>query len=507
MKNIKPIILCSTAIIAGCQGNQQTDKEKTGTISYKNIVFIISDDHAAGVLGCYGNDIVRTPNLDRLAAQGVRFTNAYVNEPICSASRQSILTGRYPHAAGVTLLSTPFPEEQVTLADHLSKHGYQTGLFGKTHFNNDFHHGFETLIEDDDFSRYIDTIDEPPLHDTVKVMPTWKPFRTPAAEWLNADAATSGHHDEFDKGTFFAKEAIRFIEKNKDKKFLAWVAFREPHSPFNFPVEYQGSYDPENMPLPETSPEDDRWVPEVFKDLTMEERKGIISAYYTSVEYMDKNVGLILDALEENGLNKNTLVVYLGDHGYLLNDHKRFEKHMMWEPAVQTPLIFSNFGKGRVINELTECVDLVPTMLDIIGVDPMPTVQGKSLLPLLEKETEKHRDFVFSEYIPDNKAMIRTEKWKYIFTTGKKDLALGYQTGNGAPGLTHRLYDQVNDPYEKNNLAGLPKYKPLIDSLKKIMLDKFIETHPKADELPDTLSIDQKLVWFCEPVDVGHKGY
>ena len=484
-----------------------SEKKVLSKPEYQNIVFIVGDDHATHAIGCYGNKIVKTPNIDKLAGSGVRFTHAYANSPLCSASRQSMITGRYPHASGVTLLRTPFPEEQVSIADHLVKYGYKTGMFGKTHFNNDLKHGFTTLINSSDHQKYLEGINEPKISDTIKVRPQWKPFEDPAAVWLNAESATSGHQYEFDKGTFVAREGIKFIEENKNNKFLAWIAFNEPHSPFNFPIEFQGKYDTDDILLPQTSAEDDRWIPEVFKELTIEERKGIIRSYYTSVEYLDKNVGRIIDAVKKAGIAEKTLIVYVGDHGYLLNHHKRFEKHMMWEESVNSPLIINAFGKGIVEESFVEYIDLMPTLLDVIGVDPMETAQGKSFLPLLKNETDVHRNFVFSEYYPDNKAMIRTKDWKYIFTTGEKDLAQGYQTGNEPSGVLYRLYDQQEDPKEFKNQAEDPENEKVINNLRDKMLQVFMDTHPKANSLPSGLTIDEKLAFFCKPYGEVYNGY
>src|SRR5690606_9821944 len=130
-------------------------------------------------------------------------------------------------------------------------------------------------------------------------------------------------------GTFFANKANEFIEQHRDERFCLWVGFLEPHAPFTFPIEYAGRIDPETIVLPQGTDADDRWVPLIFKSLTDEDKRGIIRSYYTSVEYLDKNVGLILDKVESLGLTRKTLIIYLGDNGYLLNHHKRFEKHTM----------------------------------------------------------------------------------------------------------------------------------------------------------------------------------
>ncbi len=473
--------------------------------AYRNVIFLISDDHAATVAGCYGNPIVRTPNIDRLAERGIRFEKAYANAPLCSASRQSLITGKFPHAAGVTLLRTSFPEEQVTIAEHLKGLGFATGLIGKAHFNNDLSHGFDYRVTRADHRAYVEALPDSEIPKDVPVRPPWRPFRDHARVWLNADRLPSSNYDRHSQGTYYSTQANAFIDAHNDERFFLVVGYHEPHSPFNFPVEYAGRYRPEDMPLPTGSPEDDRWIPLEFKDLTEQERRGIIASYYTSVEYMDKNVGLVVDHLAAKGLIDETLVVYLGDHGYLLNDHKRFEKHMMWEPAVRSPLILAgaaDLGGGAVSEAMTEFVDIAPTVLDLLDVPAMEGLQGESLVPVIEGRVSEHKTYVFSEFLADNKAMVRTEEWKYIFTSGKRDLGQGYETGNPPPGVTHRLYHMPTDPDEHRNVAGLPENGTVLEQLQGLMLAHFQRTHPKSDRLPDGLTIEEALVWFCEPPEI-----
>lgn len=500
------LILLLLIFISGCD---HTSREKpVAAEKYrdkKNILFVISDDLATHAIGAYGNGLVRTPNMDRLAESGVRFTSAFCTSPMCTPSRASLLTGRYPHAAGTTLLNTALPEEQMTIAEHLAAQGYATGMFGKTHFNSGLKHGFQVLVQQADHEAYLKEVVAGETPASVPVRPAWKPFQDPARVWLNADSATSGVPDEYSEGTYFVRQAAMFMEENKDAPFFVCVSFREPHSPFNFPAEYYGRYDIEDISLPETSPEDDRWLPEVFADLTDADKKGIIRSYYTSVEYMDKNVGLILDELDRLGLKDDTLVVLVGDQGYLLGHHKRFEKHMMWEEAVASPLIVSGFDQGKVSDALVEFTDVVPTMLAAVGQPPMSSVQGISLMPLLTGETESHKSIMFSEHLLDNKAMVRTDRWKLIFTSGKYDLGGGYATGKGPSGLQVRLYDEVNDPMEHHDLAADPEYRSIVKNLKEEMLRIFVETHPGANALPGGLNIDEQLSWFCEAPEFSSK--
>jgi arylsulfatase A-like enzyme len=469
----------------------------------RNVVFILSDDHSAEAVGCYGNPIVRTPNLDRLASEGVRFAHAYVNSPLCSPSRQSMLTGKLPHASGVTLLNTPLAAGQITLAEHLKERGFATGAIGKMHFNNDLPHGFDYRVPVDAHAKHLEKHPPRKPPDDVKVFTRWAPNRSPAREWLNAEKLPVPLYDEDSEGTFFTRRAIEFVESNRNSRFFLWLSFREPHGPFRFPIEYKDSYDPAKMPLPKAAPEDERWIPKAFRELTEQQKRGIIASYYSSTEYLDKNVGLLLDAIDRLGLRDDTLVIYAGDNGYLLGHHGRFEKHNMWEPAVRVPLIIRDprAQKGEITDALVEMVDLAPTMLGALGVPPMKELHGKSLAPVLEGRATNHREEVFSEYLPDNMAMIRTPDWKYIFTSGKHDQAMGYETGYGASGILHRLYDVRQDPGETHNVAGDPKNKRLVEELQAKMLARFKATHPKAKQLPENLSTDEALTWFCEPPD------
>lgn len=497
-------ILASVLILPLIPFAQQKKVNVPTPVKYQNVIVIIGDDHAAYALGCYGSKVARTPNLDALAGRGIRFERAYVNSPLCTPSRQSFLTGKLPHATGVTLLTSALSDTTYTIPEHLRKQGFMTGAIGKTHFNSNQHHGFNYMISAADYKEYIKGIPES-IPASVQYRKTSNPWTDPATVFWNADGLPAAHYDEFDMGTFFANKAADYIERNKNNRFCLWVGFTEPHAPFNFPIEYANKYQPENMPLPTGTSADDPWVPLVFKNLSQNNRKGIIRSYYTSVEYLDKNVGIILNKLNSLGLDKNTLVIYLGDNGYLLNHHKRFEKHTMWEEAVRVPLIIGMGNNVQVsdspslISGLTEMVDLAPTILDALQVSSMPGLHGKSLLPVIYGKKRKIKDIVFSEYLVDNSAMVRTEKYKYVFTNGKRDRGLGYATGNPPAGVQKELYHLLNDPGETKNLAGRKEYRKIIADLELQMLDIFRRTHPKSSMVSKQLSIEDQLSFYCEP--------
>ncbi len=300
-----------------------------------NVLWICADDHAPYVCGAYGNKIVRTPNLDRLATEGVRFDRAYCNSPVCTASRQSFLTGRYPRSIGVTQLQTALPEGEQTLATLLQAAGYDTAAIGKMHFNSPFTHGFAHRIDLPQHARSLQEHAPKPLPPDLDTQPPWRPFRDPASVWLNSACRPFAARDEDMAGTFFARQGARYLQQRHDKPFFLMVSFYEPHSPFRFPIDYRGKYRPEQFAVPRIGPEDDAQIPAIFRNLSDREKQGILAAYYTSTEFMDKNAGLVLDALKQSGHDADTLVIYTGDHGYMLGQHGRFEKHCCFEPAVR----------------------------------------------------------------------------------------------------------------------------------------------------------------------------
>ncbi len=489
--------------ITGCERNTEDKHSKP----FRNVVVLIGDDHTVSALGCYGNQVIRTPSLDHLASEGILFVNAYATAPVCSASRQSILTGKYPHATGVTLLQSPFRQEgNTTLAEILRAHDFKTAIIGKNHFNNyrdptPPDHGFDIIWTHHDYRLWFAAHGRK-VADTIQVRPPWKPFMDSARIWLNADYLPSPFFEGEGDADIDARKAIQFMEENKDNRFLLWVGFAEPHSPFEFPVEYKNRYNPDSLKLPEGSPEDDRWVPAIFRDLSDKDKRGIIVSYYTSVDYLDYNVGKILHALDSLHLSENTLVFYLGDQGYLLNDHKRFEKHMMWEDAIKAPLLI-RMGKtgnnGQKITALTSFVDIAPTILELLGMPPCREMQGNSFVPVLMGKKKEYRKYVFAEFLEDNKAMLATHNWKYIYTTGKKDLGQGYATGYGPSGRVQRLYDLKKDPGESHNVFNDPENNSIEQKLRTQMLDLFLSTYPKSCTLPADLTQLEMLDWFCVP--------
>jgi choline-sulfatase len=425
-----------------------------------NVLWICADDHAPYVLGAYGNRLAQTPNLDRLAAGGMRFDRAFCNSPVCTASRQSFITGRYPRTLGVTQLSTPLPEGDVTLADMLGQAGYETAAFGKMHFNSRLSHGFAKRLDLGDFVAALTARGPTKIPTDLRVQPPWRPFKDPARIWLNAETLPVRNVDADMSGTYFAQQADHFLNEAREKPFFLFVSFYEPHSPFNFPIEDRTRFGPARFDVPAVAPQDEWQIPAVFRNLTPREKRGIAAAYYTSVGFLDRNVGRVVAALEKSGHAANTLVIYTGDHGYLLGQHGRFEKHCSYEEAIRAPLLIRCPGQvrpGSTTRALVEFIDIFPTVLDFCGVPTPANVQGRSLRPVLTAQTATHRPRVFVEYAPNDEAAVRDDRWKLIFERGKRRRTDGYDTDGPLPGRKVRLYDLETDPHELTDVASRPE--------------------------------------------------
>ena len=177
----------------------------------------------------------------------------------------------------------------------------------------------------------------------------------------------------------------------------------------------------------------------------------------------------------------------------------------MWEESIRQPMIFkigSSYRPNTKVDALVEYIDIVPTILDLLGINSLPEAQGASFRQSLAAGAE-HKEMAFSEYLHDNMAMVCDKKWKYVFTTGSRDLGIDYQTGYGPSGIVHRLYDLENDPSESRSVAHIAENAEILKAMQFQMLKKFEQTHPEAENCPKDLSLEGKLVWYCEPRDIG----
>jgi arylsulfatase A-like enzyme len=470
-----------------------------------NIVWICADDLAAYPLGCYGDKLARTPNIDAFAKTGVRFDRAYCNSPVCTASRQSFLTGRYPRSLGVTQLKTALPDGTPTLATMLKAAGYDTASVGKMHFNSALKHGFDVRHDQPDARKEVQARKPKPLPDGVQVQPPWKPFNDHARIWLNSANRPFGAVAEDMPGTLLATQAIKYLEAKRERPFFLMVSFYEPHSPFHYPADFDVTLDPKAFTVPKVGKEDDWHIPAIFRDLTDAEKRGITAAYYTSAAFADRNIGRVLDALKKAKLDENTIVLLTGDHGYMLGHHGRFEKHCCYEPAIRAPLIVRMPGvtkAGSSNTALTELIDIAPTLLERAGVKVPAEVQGKSLTKVLSGEAKKHREFVVVEYSENEEACIRTDEWKLIYTTGSRKREDGYATGQPLPGRVVRLFDLTADPEESTNLAAKPDQVERVTELMAALAEHLARTAREPKAVPAVIDVHELFANLLQPRDV-----
>jgi choline-sulfatase len=472
-----------------------------------NFLFLLADDHAAYVMGSDGNTRAETPHLDRLAREGTQFAANYCNSPVCTPSRQSFFTGQLPHAAGVTTLRTSLDPSKPTIAKQLKAAGYNTAVFGKMHFNRPGSsglYGFDHMFTEGELNKAWQAAGVTPVppEQPVRKLP-WRPFATHAREWLNAGNLPHPRFDTDMRSTFMVRQVADYVEQNKDKPFALWVSFMEPHSPFDFPVDFR-RFTPADFDAPRAGPEDAWQIPLIFKDLSDAEKRGIIAAYYNSARFLDRNIGGVLGLLQKHSLDENTFIVYMADHGYSLGQHGRFEKHCGYDPALRVPLIMRWPGRVRegVVKDLTESVDVPHTILDMLGADPLAVQHGWSLRPYLEgKRPSAVRDHVFSEYLENEEAFIRTARHKFIYCSGRRERTDGYKTANPAPGRYVRLYDLEKDPGEFTDVSL--KNRKVVDRMKKTMLERFRGTHPEAPSEPQGLGTDDALDRYLRPRDAS----
>lgn len=468
--------------------------------SAPNILILVGDDHFGGSLGIDGDPRQATPNLDRLAREGVRFDRAYCNAPMCTPSRQSFITGRLPHAVGVTQLASVLSPQAITLGDWFDAHGYETAAYGKMHFNGRHPHGFGERLDTPDWRAHLRR--NPPLSDQQR---PWRPFREPAEAWLNARARSWGLPARAMESSFYADRALEFFRRRRDRPFALVVGFYETHAPFPFPNEWVGRYQPDQFDAPEVSEDERGRQPRVFAKLGPEQVRGVRAAYFQSLSWLDHVVGRILDGLEEAGQADNTIVVYLGDNGYLLGQHGRFEKHDFHEPAVRVPLIVrwpTHLPEGRRVTELVELVDLMPTLTELCGLPDPPDLHGQSLAPLLRAEPgARGREVAISTYAPNEEAMVRSDRYKLIVGSGRKRRRDGYANGRPAPGPYERLYDLEADPGETTDLAGRSELAPVIADLRHRLHDRLVTTRAGLRPVPEGLGERDAIHWCLVPRD------
>ncbi len=432
-----------------------------------NVLLIMADD-LNNDLGAYGHRLVRSPNLDRLAARGLRFDRAYTQFPLCSPSRVSLLTGLRPDTTRIFDLQTNFRTvlpDVVTLPQMYRRNGYVVARVGKIyHYGNPGDIGTSGLDDPASWDVFVNPrgIDKDEEEQVTNL--------TPARHLGGALAYyASPAPDEQHTDGKVATETIALLEKSKDRPFFIGAGFYRPHCPFIAPRKYFDLYPLDRIPAPAASPESHAppaaWftTPPNWGVSELGQREAI-RAYYASISFLDANVGRILDALDRLHLTDNTIVVFISDHGYHLGEHGQWMKQTLFERSAVAPVIMAGPGvssKGKATSRLVEFLDFYPTLADLTGARAPQGLQGRSLMPLLKNPkakwdhpalTQVRRGGATSGYMGYS---IRTEKWRYT----------EWDQGKGGT----ELYDEARDPSESNNLAADPTHRKVVADMQRLL--------------------------------------
>lgn len=456
-----------------------------------NVVFILTDDQRWNCLGIAPDSAMDTPNIDRLAREGVYFRNAFCTTSLCSPSRASILGGLYAHSHGVSNNFTEYPVDLPTFPRQLQKAGYQTAYIGKYHMgeeNDDKRPGFDYFVTHKGQGKYFDNV-----------------FRFNGGE----RRMVKGYYTNV-----VTNMALEWMDKrDKDRPFLLYLGQKAPHSFYYPEPKYKHAFDDVDIRYPltafhlEDNPEWyiarlDTWhgiygpIFDYRKDFPDRSAEGVLEfadmvrAYRGTIMSVDDSVGRIYQYLADTGQLDNTMIIFTTDNGLLEGEHGMVDKRTMHEASIRLPLVVRYPGltapdKPKVIYEQVLTVDFAPTILDICAAPPLPKVHGRSWKKLVQQgdpdwRTSWYYEYNYEKQFPytPNVRGVRTERWKYI----------RYPHGDGSPDRhMAELYDIRSDPKETRNLINDPQYKPVVERLHK-ELERLIR---EADGYPDEMPVDQ----------------
>lgn len=442
------------------------------SIERPNVLFILADDFRPE-LGCYGVDEIKTPNIDRLAESSLLFQNAYCNVPVSGASRASLLTGVLPHYPDRFIGFDAWASQDCPSAIPISKwftdQGYYTISNGKVFHNIKDH--------DDSWSEYPWRVNPEGYGSDWADYNKWelwmnkesgnfinpKTMRGPFCE--AADVPDTAYDDG--KATLRTIDDLRRL-KEMNKPFFLACGFWRPHLPFNAPKKYWDMYERDQIPLavnpyyPTDLPEEVTPSKEIFSYARVNDtndeafQREAKHGYYACVSYVDAQIGMILDELEKLGLDKNTVVVFLGDHGWALGEHTFWGKHTLFDRATHVPLIVRAPGmaKGKT-QSMVSFVDLYPTLCELCGLpQPEGQLQGKSFVPVLNDPEAKVQDEVFIQWQGGDNLV--NNRYSYTEWANKGE-------------VTRMLFDHQEDKEENHNMAVQSKYQSLMEGFSAII--------------------------------------
>jgi len=435
----------------------------TGGAKQPNIVFVFADQMRAHAMGCMGNDQVITPNLDKMAADGLLVTNALSIQPVCTPYRAQLLTGRYGHSTGVIHNDIRLPDSETLISEQMKKAGYATGYIGKWHLSG----GRKDPVDAKSRRGW----------DFWAVRNCSHAHKRPLY-WLN-DAT------EPIKGSGWEPEvqtdlAIEFIKKKKSDPFCLCLSFGPPHNPYEAPKKYLDMYQGHTLKNRPNVPPGSAWVKGSMKKNAGDNDTNILRHYYAMVTSLDDCMGRINDALAEAGIADDTIVVFTSDHGDMLGSHGHPLKQLPWEEAINIPFIVrypKKIKAGQKKDWIVSSVDVMPTLLGMCNAPIPPQVEGVDYSSTFFGESGKERDaaFLFNADSGSGRYTgwrgIRTKEWTYAY----------HKSGDWV------MYNLKKDPYQLNNLINNPEYaeqkKKLRDQL-EAMRAELGEDMPLKGRLP-----------------------
>jgi uncharacterized sulfatase len=433
-----------------------------------SVLVIHTDEQVFDTLGCLGHPDVRTPNLDRLAAEGTLFTRAYACNGVCVPSRACLMTGRYPIAHGVTSLYQPLPPGEPTMGKLFRAAGYATGYFGKSH------HGVpeakmgedgwqETFLPGKAYPSYLEA------NGVAARYPEKKEIRRADVRYWNVGASRIPAEHYFEN--VIARKAEAFLRAHAAEPFLCFVGNLAPHGPFTPPRPYDALYDPAKLTL---APRDARelegkpapfvrWVTQNRKYVNDAELRVFLAHYYALITLVDENVGRLVKALKETGAWDRTVVVFTSDHGDFASAYGILGKSWcMDDRLLRTPLVISHPARRKAARNasLVENVDVLPTLLDAAGIAVPARMQGRSLAPIAmgKADSVKEAAFAYNEHADDDtvlrQSMAVRGKWKLVVSPGHAD----------------QLFDLEADPHEFRNRAAEPACRATLGVMRDLLL-------------------------------------
>ncbi|MBT3194377.1 MAG: sulfatase [Verrucomicrobia bacterium] len=481
-------ILLGMNAVAATRPNPPRSPAGAGRV---NILLILSDDHAKKAIGCYGNTDIRTPALDRIASEGMRFEHALTPNSFCTPSRAVVLTGKYSHKNGTTHLNQNFNGSQQTFPKLLQAGGYETSLFGKWHLLSQ-PTGFDHYCVMKMQGMAINPTVYEPQHEWIP----WSPKDRKSC--FSGGRKLKGYNNDV-----MTTEALTWLKNRKGgKPFCMLLHPKPPHAPYTPPKKYEEFLKDVEIPEPTTLLDDyegrtpeaiadimtanrlvlgpaflkhreqlEKQNPDITRDeLTRAIYQEYIKGYYRLVKSVDDNVGRILKYLDESGLAKDTLVIYTSDQGFSLGEHGLYNKQWMYEGPMHQPLLVRLPGvieAGMVHESMVSHVDLAPTLLQFAGLPVPDDMQGHSLKPILEGKAEQVRDASYYHFYSHGERLpemigVRTERYKLIHYPGMKGR------------FQWELFDLKNDPDEMENRTSNPEYKAVRERMEE-KLRKLIE--------------------------------